>query len=384
MEKVNQKRVVIHKVTHRGEAVLCLGFERDLSIEAEIKKLANCRWSQTMRCWYIPDSPTNFRAMLASLRPLTYVDFSAVVKNNEDPALPVTKEKKEPQRQAPVPPAGNTHVPIKKFEQWMKSKRYSSNTIKTYSDALKTFLRYHAGKAVAEITQEDLIRFNNDYILKNNYSASYQNQVVNALKLFFGVIENRSLDPELIHRPKRGKVLPNVLSKEEVKRIVESLQNVKHRAMLSLIYACGLRSGELITLKPEHIDSKRMLLIVKRAKGNKDRIVPLSAKIIELLRHYYKACRPKIYLFEGQKAGVQYDSRSLQQVLKQAIAKAGIKKPVTLHWLRHSYATHLLEGGTDLRYIQEILGHSSSKTTEIYTHVSTKSIQKINSPFDTL
>jgi len=137
-------------------------------------------------------------------------------------------------------------------------------------------------------------------------------------------------------------------------------------------------------LKPNHIDSQRNIVLVKNAKGKKDRIVPLSLKILEMLREYYKSYKPEVFLFEGQIKGKAYYARSLQQVLKQAVLKAGITKPVTLHWLRHSYATHLLESGTDLRYIQELLGHSSSKTTEIYTHVSTKSIQKIKSPFDDL
>jgi integrase/recombinase XerD len=154
--------------------------------------------------------------------------------------------------------------------------------------------------------------------------------------------------------------------------------------MLSLIYSCGLRCGELLALKPVHIDSKRNIVLLKNSKGKKDRIVQLSSKILEILRDYYKMYKPQIYLFEGQIKGTQYDSRSLQQVLKQALKKSDIRKPVTLHWLRHSYATHLLESGTDLRYIQELLGHSSSKTTEIYTHVSTKSLQQIKSPFDDL
>ncbi len=273
---------------------------------------------------------------------------------------------------------------IEKYTQYLQSKRYSQNTIKTYTDALKTFLRYYHTKTVSAITNEDIIHFNNDYILRNRFSASFQNQVVNALKLFFQVIENRRLDPQLIHRPKLPKTLPNVLSKEEIKLLPEAPTNLKHRAMVSLIYACGLRSGELLTLKAEHVDSKRLVLIIKSAKGNKDRIAPLSSKVLELLRDYFKTYRPKVYLFEGQVAGESYDARSLQLVLKQALAKTSIKKPVTLHWLRHSYATHLLEAGTDLRYIQEILGHKSSKTTELYTHVSTKSIQKITSPFDTL
>jgi len=154
--------------------------------------------------------------------------------------------------------------------------------------------------------------------------------------------------------------------------------------MLSLIYSCGLRCGELLALKPAHIDSKRNIVMLQNAKGKKDRIAPLSPKILNLLRDYYVLYKPKTYLFEGNKAGIAYDARSLQQVLKQALQKVNITKPVTLHWLRHSYATHLLESGTDLRYIQELLGHNSSKTTEIYTHVSTKNIQQIKSPFDDL
>ena len=154
--------------------------------------------------------------------------------------------------------------------------------------------------------------------------------------------------------------------------------------MLSLIYACGLRRSELLNLKPSHIDSKRNVLIIEQGKGRKDRIAPLSEKIIELLRDYYKAYRPQEWLFEGQEIGSKYSPTSLEKVLKQSVQKCKINKPVTLHWLRHSYATHLLESGTDLRYIQELLGHKSSRTTEIYTHVSTKNLKNIKSPFDDL
>ena len=273
---------------------------------------------------------------------------------------------------------------LEELRSWMRSKRYSDSTIVTYIDSLRTFFKYFDDKDSVEITNEDLIEFNNRYILKNKLSASFQNQVVNAVKLFCRITENKKLDPELIHRPKRAKVLPNVLSKEEVKAILSAHSNIKHKAMLSLIYSCGLRCGELIKLKPEDVDGKRGLLLVKQAKGRKDRIVPLSPKILQLLREYYIACKPEIYLFEGQKKGEPYDERSLQQVLKQSLRKCNITKPVSLHWLRHSYATHLLENGTDLRYIQEILGHSRSTTTEIYTHVSNLNIQKVVSPFDTL
>ncbi|MFV8389538.1 tyrosine-type recombinase/integrase [Flavobacterium sp. LB1P71] len=273
---------------------------------------------------------------------------------------------------------------MEKFKQWIRSKRYSESTLTTYSEALKSFLFFYREKPIADITNEDVIIYNNEFILKNNLSASYQNQIVNALKLFFRTLQNKMMVVDTIHRPKRAKLLPNVLTKEEVKLILNAHSNIKHKMMLSLIYSCGLRCGELLALQPVHIDSIRNIVLLKNAKGKKDRIVPLSPKILEMLRDYYKVYKPKTYLFEGQTIGLQYDARSLQLILKQALQKSGITKPATLHWLKNSYATHLLENGTDLRYIQELLGHSSSKTTEIYTHVSTKSIQRIKSPFDDL
>lgn len=272
---------------------------------------------------------------------------------------------------------------IERFKDYLQSKRYSPNTIKVYSDSLATFFRYFSAKEIADISNDDLIAFNNNYILKNNFSASFQNQVVNAVKLYFSAIQHKKIDVELIHRPRREKLLPNVLSKEEVKAILGAPFNLKHRAMLAMIYACGLRRSELLSLTKFDVDSKRMVVIIRMAKGKKDRIVPLSTKILALLRDYYKSYNPKEFLFEGQSGG-KYSEKSLENVLKQSLFKARIEKPVTLHWLRHSYATHLLENGTDLRYIQDLLGHKSSKTTEIYTHVSTKNIQNIRSPFDDL
>jgi integrase/recombinase XerD len=245
-------------------------------------------------------------------------------------------------------------------------------------------LVFYREKSVADITNEDVIVYNNEHILKNNLSASYQNQIVNSIKLFFKNIRDTKMLVDKIHRPKRAKVLPNVLSKEEIKAILEAHSNIKHKAMLAMIYSCGLRRSELLHLRFSDIDSKRNIVLLKNAKGKKDRIAPLSPKILDMLREYYIGYKPQTWLFEGQIKGEQYSEKSLQSVLKQALQKTGISKPVTLHWLRHSYATHLLESGTDLRYIQELLGHSSSKTTEIYTHVSTKSIQQIKSPFDDL
>jgi integrase/recombinase XerD len=340
-------------ITHKKEKRIAVYFEKNAALIARIKKLGGSRWSQSLRVWHLPDTAENRnRFQLVSM----------------SPSLPSDESLEQ----------------ITKFIQWLSSKRYSPNTIKTYSEALKSFLIFYKAKAIAEISNEDVIIYNNEYILKNNLSDSYQNQIVNAIKLFFTTIRGTKIEIDKIHRPKREKVLPNVLSKEEIKLILNTHSNIKHKTMLSLIYSCGLRCGELLALRPVHIDSKRNIVLIKKSKGKKDRIAPLSPKILEMLREYYILFKPATYLFEGRINGQPYDDRSLQQVLKQALKKAGITKPVTLHWLRHSYATHLLESGTDLRYIQELLGHNSSKTTEIYTHVSTKSIQQIKSPFDDL
>ena len=189
---------------------------------------------------------------------------------------------------------------------------------------------------------------------------------------------------EEIKRPRKSRHLPNILSKEEIKILLDSISNLKHKTMLALTYACGLRKSELLSLRITSVDSKRKLLVIKGAKGNKDRVVPLPEGMINMLRSYYVANKPKCWLFEGQKYGEKYSETSLQMIFRRAVSKGGIKKAVTLHSLRHSYATHLLENGIDLRYIQELLGHKSSKTTEIYTHVTEKAIEKIKSPFESL
>ncbi len=175
-----------------------------------------------------------------------------------------------------------------------------------------------------------------------------------------------------------------VLSQEEVAKILSSVDNVKHRAILMLVYSAGLRVGEVVKLKIEDIDSQRMLIHIKGAKGRKDRYTMLSETALKVLREYWEEYRPQKWLFEGAKEGRYLSTRTVQAIFEQAKEKAGIKKDVSVHSLRHSFATYLLEGGTDLLYIQELLGHASSKTTEIYTHVSSKTLSKIKSPLDTM
>ncbi len=360
---------------HRQRRVVWIHFTYNRPIHQLVKQ-AGAQWSQTNQCWYMPAVKGAINKLFQALKGVAWVDYSAL-KKDEKPAA-----KAKPPSLEQVSPGIKTA--ITNFLDWMRNKRYSENTVETYRDGLYRFFRFMKNKEPAEIVNDDLERFHKEYIIAGGYSQSFQSQVINAVKLFFSNRQNRKLDPELIDRPKKERKLPNVLSKDEVKRILEAPKNIKHRAMLSVVYGCGLRRSELLTLKLADVDSERKLLIVRQAKGKNDRLVPLSETIIELLRAYYKAFKPKTWLFEGQKPGTPYSENSLRNVLKHALKKAGIQKPATLHWLRHSYATHLLEAGTDIRYIQEILGHKSSRTTEIYTHVSTQNIQQIKSPIDDL
>lgn len=379
--------VKLKRAIHDEKEVVQILFHRNEELTKLLKSETQMRWSRTMNCWHLPYYKTIIQDLFMLIKNTHYLDYSELKVNIVLEKSSLIQDQ-NPKIIKPIEVIQELSAEVVKkigeFKYWLKSKRYAASTISTYIDSLQTFLRYFENKQINEISNDDLIVFNNEYILANHFSASYQNQIVNSVKLFFRTIENKKLLPELIHRPKRPKLLPNVLSKEEVKLILQALSNIKHKAMLSLIYSCGLRRGELLHLKLTDIDSKRGLVIIRQSKGRKDRVAPLSEKILELLRDYFMAYKPNVWLFEGQDKLTPYDERSLASVLKQALEKSKINKPVTLHWLRHSYATHLLENGTDLRYIQEILGHSSSRTTEIYTHVSNKNIQRITSPFDNL
>jgi integrase/recombinase XerD len=369
------KKLVLKNDWIGDHPIIRIEFPYDFELKQLVRQFPGSNWDTGMKVWWVKYSDSRLSEMLQFFKGKAWLDYSELKKAT----IPQEKIK------IILPDLSSEKIKaIQCFEDWLRNKRYSENTIKTYRDAISVFLRFFGNKRIEEIENSDLEKFNTAYILANAYSSSYQNQFVNAIKLFFLNRKGEKFNPEIIYRPKREKALPNVLSKEEIKKILDSISNIKHKSMISLIYACGLRRSELLNIQLNDIDPNRKLLFIKQSKGKKDRVVPISDKLIELLRANYKSERPKVYLFEGEKIGSKYTGSSLQQVLKQAIKKAKIKKPVTLHWLRHSYATHLLESGTDLRYIQELLGHNSSRTTEIYTHVSKKKISEIRSPFDDL
>jgi integrase/recombinase XerD len=377
-------KMKVEERAHHGEVRYFLFFDFHSDVQRVLQESGGARYSYTVKAWHMAADRQKLKEIYLKLKDKAEFDWGNLKKEEKkDGQLPSPAPKVTATETKTIPRPDLRHK-MEAFKRWMMQRRYSENTVKTYTEALMVFLSYFSHKAPEAINNEDVVAFNNDYILARNLSSSFQNQIINAVKLYYRCMEQRVMDLELIYRPRREKVLPNVLSKEEVKGILGALNNIKHRAMLSLIYSCGLRCGELLYLQLSDIDSRRGLIVIRQAKGKKDRIVPLSEKILPLLRDYYLVHKPVRYVFEGQEKGRPYDERSLQQVLKQAVLKARIQKPVTLHWLRHSYATHLLENGTDLRYIQEILGHKSSKTTEIYTHVSNKMIQRIVSPFDYL
>lgn len=269
------------------------------------------------------------------------------------------------------------------FKKLLSIKRYSYSTIKSYSNALKNFLDAFPGSEPSQINVTQIEHFINSMVVDKNISQAYQKVLVAAIKMFYNEMLRKNYNLNYLFPDRTEKKLPVILDVSEIKAMLDSIQNLKHKAILSLIYSAGLRVSEAIEMKVSDIDSKRMLIRVRQAKGKKDRYVMLSEKLLFLLREYYKEYKPKEYLFEGQK-GSKYSSRSIQSIFRQALKKANVQKKASVHTLRHSFATHLLEAGTDIRIIQQLLGHNSIKTTQIYTQVSNSKISKVKSPLDFL
>jgi site-specific recombinase XerD len=266
---------------------------------------------------------------------------------------------------------------------YLDDNRYSKRTRESYLSMLEFFFRYFSGRDPEEITEEEISRFIYDFVIRLGYSAAYQNQIVSAIKTYYTISGKGKLKPEILERPRRSRALPKVFSKEEVSRILNSGRNLKHKVLLWMIYSCGLRRSEVTNIRLDDLDRNRNILFIREGKGKVDRIVPVSQKVWEKIDEYLDAFGPREYLFEGQ-AGGRYSSESVYRVFKSALLRAGIKKDVGVHSLRHSYATHLHENGLDIRYIQELLGHKSTRTTEIYTHVSRRNLIQVRSPIEDL
>ncbi len=272
------------------------------------------------------------------------------------------------------------HEAVRLLERRLREKRQSDSTVRTYTSMLMLFLKYFNDRRPDEITTSDVSDFMTEFIIPLDYSASFQNQLVTAIKTYYSLTGGKVSTASLL-RPKRSRPLPKVFSKEEVKRILNATVNIKHRLILWMIYSCGLRRGEITNIKLTDLDRSRNLLHIRQGKGKVDRVVPMSAKVWDKVDEYIEGFRPRVYLFEGQSGG-RYTTGSVYNVFKGALRRSGIRKEVGVHSLRHSYATHLHESGLDIRYIQELLGHRSSRTTEIYTHVSRRSLMSVRNPID--
>ena len=267
------------------------------------------------------------------------------------------------------------------FLKYLEYRNYSRRTIDSYVLHMRAFLQSFKGKDLAIINFMEVRDYIIEHVTSRNLSRSYQNQMINAIKIYFDVVYRRTVTSLELPRPLKSRKLPEVFSKEEVKKMLDATINRKHKVIISVIYGTGMRLSEAADLGLDDIDEARGVIKIRSGKGRKDRVVPLPGNLAELIREYRKQYQPVFYLFEGQKGG-RYSPRSIQNVVKKAIEKSGITREASVHTLRHSFATHLLESGTDLRYIQELLGHRSSKTTEIYTHISKDRIRSIKSPLE--
>ena len=336
-----------------------------------IKNISQSEWRNEERCWVLPFSKI-FLIELRKIANQSGLDFEYREEQRSGIKPRISKYDLADYRKCP-----------EEFTDKLRELRYSDRTLKTYSEMFEEFINYYPGTDIALISEEQIIVFLRYLVNERHVSISYQNQSINAIKFFYERVLGGVHKIYAIDRPRKENALPEVLSEEEVAAILNVTVNLKHKAILMTIYSGGLRISEAVNLKIKDIDSKRMQIRIEQGKGKKDRYTLLGQETLRTLRKYVIEYKPHEWMFEGF-AGGQYSTRSIQNILKVAVVKVGIKKCVTVHTLRHSFATHLLEAGTDLRYIQNLLGHESIKTTEIYTHITTKGFDQIKNPLDHL
>ena len=268
------------------------------------------------------------------------------------------------------------------FRREMRLRGLSQQTIKSYQSCVRSFVKYFSPRHPRELDVEDIRAYLLFLLEKKKLASSTVNQVFNAIRFLYVELYKRPWTLRDIPRPHRPKRLPVVLSQDELRRIFGAKENPKHKAILMVAYSGGLRLGEVVRLKPEDIDSGRGMIFVRGGKGEKDRYTLLGQAALEVLRAYWRMQGGGEWLFPGQRAGEHLSKRSAEAIFTGALQSSGIRKGASFHSLRHAFATHLLEAGVDIRYIQELLGHSSLKTTEIYIHVTQKQVRQIRSPID--
>jgi integrase/recombinase XerD len=386
--------VTLRALQHRSMECIAIYFLNKAPLNTIIRKIPGIKWSQTNKCWYLPLSKASHTQLTAAIATTAMVD-SSQLKNYLLKRKQVVATKaviRPPAAQLPntLSHAHNLSAEnltaLEKFIQKLQLKAYSPSTIKTYRNEFMQLLQLLKNKPVNALTAEDLKRYMVHILQKEKLTENTAHSRLNALKFYFEQVLGREKFFWEIPRPKKHLILPKILGEAELTKLFKSLDNKKHKAILFTAYSAGLRVSEVIRLQIKHIDSDRMQLFIEKSKGKKDRFVMLSPVLLDILRNYVKTQvpRPSKYLFEGQEPGQPYTSRSAQRVFQMAKDKAGIKKELGFHSLRHSFATHLLEKGTDVKYIKELLGHFDIKTTERYLHVKKDALVNIVSPLDDL
>ena len=371
--------VVLKHLFINNEKQIGIQFYPNKLIQLVVKSLDNPKWSKEFSMAYVKNTKQNLDAIFKGFKGVAWINansFFPHYKSGKEPSTisleNLRKPKKDPNRiKCPA-----------SYIQKLEIGRYSLNTAKTYTYKFETFINHFNTDDLLSIN-EQMIKDYLQNLVWEGKSDSYINQMINSIKFYYEHVMGMPNRFYAIDRPRKKQSLPKVISKDDVKALIKCSNNLKHKCIMSLLYSAGLRRAELLDLKIENIDSKRMVINVINGKGGKDRITLLSHQVLTDLRAYFKEWQPKVYLFEGPKHS-QYSAASVSTIVKNAAKKAKINKLVTPHILRHSFATHLLESGTDLRYIQVLLGHNSTKTTELYTEVAIHNIKTIKNPLDSL
>lgn len=366
------KIIELIPATLRNLNVIKVAFAYDKAISDQLKQIPEARWSQTLKSWYIPEDLFDLNAVFQLFKGTAWVDYSAIISAEKDTKPETIYVEKDVSGKVALPEG---------YDELLIQKRYSMSTQKLYKSYMRDFATAFQDYDLKKVEKDQI----NEYILKlikeKKISPSQQNQRINAIKFYYEKVLGMNREVYQIDRPRLGLTLPKVLSENEIMAILRACDNLKHKAILGTIYSAGLRRGELINLRIHDVQFDKLILYIRGGKGKKDRTTILSASISTVLKHYLKLHKPNYWLFEGM-GRKQYSPTSIARILNVAVERSGIRKHVTPHMLRHSFATHLLEQGVDIRYIQTILGHESTRTTEIYTHVSTRSLANIKSPLD--
>ena len=362
-----------------GEKQIGIKFYPYKVVQMVIKTLPNVKWSNEFGMAYVKNNPENLDLIFDAFRGVAWVNCSSflpkVAYTNNTTPISVDDFRKRKY-------VKNYRACPEEYLEKLELRAYSFNTAKTYISLFERFINHYKNTPLNEISEKEIRAYIHKLTLEKK-SSSYINQMINSIKFYYEVVLEMPNRFYSIERPIKREKLPKVISTDEVAQLIKNTNNIKHKCIVSLLYSAGLRRSELLNLKLEDIDSKRKVLLIKQGKGGKDRMTVLSDTVLNDLRTYYKEWKPKTYLFEGPKQS-KYSSASVLKIIKNAAQKAGIRKNISPHVLRHSFATHLLENGTDLRYIQALLGHNSTRTTEIYTQVAINNIKNIKSPIELL